>query len=1627
MKSPKKRKMKGGGCGSDPPINARTHQGALPAAVFEQHARPIMESSGVVPSPVPDHGNCCFVAINITVFGDDSYERMCQTRRDITSFIQNDFDEAKAPWSDLPSPASKEYLIKQHHFCKERVGEEHHGDENTIHIFAFLQRLKFLVLMVHELSHETFGGDKLAVGDDVRHFLIFDSKIKHWSATVQGAFSKNTDVIYFSNPHCNDYGFLDAFSVVPDQCRIRYQSKRRDFLGLFNSVEQLYSFMMAELFSDWDRADEILKSDSPFEAANLCKTVRIYSIDAVTGEVSTARYAFDTEEWWQSAPSVMADALTAKFYGNEALTARLLATFPKPLAKASQSDLRWGIGLSSTEATLGMKWRGTNLSGHALMKLRGHLLHTRAAAPCTGNYSTMSSEGPSNAEVVNSTLIAVDPYNPQPASLAGRTMRDGDIHRAAQMFMPQSNEQQAALFGMNVMGSILPTEEMGAPLAHVKDVLLASKVYFAGEKRARGSSGAEPDNTKKPASGFTGVAPCVTCVQCRSDDCTVCGTCCACCVCLPRKQFVSTHAYSGSAAEDQMSSVQLEQEAKAAVPAGAAAEGVVTVPVAMELDEPGGDPVVVKGAGAEDVPTQYIQCDHGFVLIQGTVDDTLQPQCTLPHCVMKAVVPPEAAAFAATVQQPRDAVVPIAGSLVAVDVEPSASVDKLKQRRDHLRKLLALSAKTPSSHAADPGAASLQADAGVPKSAVSGVDDVFYEAKESPHQHDGYTCPDCGSEFLNEDDVLEHDCPASGNTAVHPPPEDEQLCLYQVVYGQLANGAPTCNVGVRPIAVNGILVSGHTDLSVPHYSSSPDGVDIDPNHVVCARCGKFFDLETLLSHCCKLNTITVKHRLPVSGISSPPVSLPLVNNEVAFIHSNPPSQEPVVKVEVDTEVTSDVQEQAHIDTTCRACGSTVDLASLDSCKVGRHVFCGVSCKDHKSADPSYIVLTDENREEAKEIALALAGRLEQVQANVESSDDDEPPDQKAERMEIRDYFEASWNCFEADPPGFLEHITHAKDRHYFSDGILHMVELFAGVGAFGTGWRRLGNTVIGVCEWNESLKDLLIERNPEAVFGTDFNQVNFQAWRSMFDQNSQRVHCTAGGPECTPFSGSGKENGMDDPKSNQITGMADASQSLGSCVCVIENVPNIEDHDFTEVIRYFRSKDYHMVVNQYVEHVMNGGSTMRKRVFPTFEVGQMAAIMPPVDMTNTKLPVFRLIDTPGCPGFDNGINHNSIAKCLMPFDEVPAWLSVHGDYLCDGVMDDADVKHCQRIGVLWFGEHKHRPSIVDLAEGQRVRMDFDQNIWVIFSIEPITGRLKVFKDDRKSPQYRETGKRRQHLTVKNVREIVPHSIPVYSIHYPCLTIRKFRVPPAFNGPLIADDRGVAKGGTVVVRRMSGEELWRLTQLPVDDAELLLASGVEELELGSLAGNSIPASMVQPELCSIDQRVRQFSALVDSSPEFFQWIHVAAPAVDMPVTIDFLVIIRSVEGSNVQVGEECALWCSTLEALPGRVLARADSRDSAVSWGEKVAERILGGFHVGLLAADYSVSKVTIRIVVVPTCEASLALEYNEFEADWIKIQESEGSKVWDIVSVAYAKMTSKGRAPTGASPWIKAAAGEDQV
>ena len=313
--------------------------------------------------------------------------------------------------------------------------------------------------------------------------------------------------------------------------------------------------------------------------------------------------------------------------------------------------------------------------------------------------------------------------------------------------------------------------------------------------------------------------------------------------------------------------------------------------------------------------------------------------------------------------------------------------------------------------------------------------------------------------------------------------------------------------------------------------------------------------------------------------------------------------------------------------------------------------------------PAMVALTKQNREQAKRTAQDLGAQFGQLQSGLGSSDDDASVPEKQQspahvhKIDVQSQQQVDqpvlpghWHedFFGLDLLGFLDPVINAGDRYHFSNDSLDMVELFAGVGTFGTGWRRLSNVVIGVCEWNETLTGLLLERNPMTVMGTSFNQIHFLAWRSLFDQRNQRVHCSAEGPECTPFSIVGKEGGSGDARANQITGMADASRALGSCVCIIENVPNIEEHDFAAGIQYVRSKDYQYANNPYVEHVINGGSTIRKRVFPTFEDDHMAAVLPPVGITNTRLPfyegaVFAPEHTPVCGGHLFG-NHDVLAK-----------------------------------------------------------------------------------------------------------------------------------------------------------------------------------------------------------------------------------------------------------------------------------------------------------------------------------------------------------------------------------------------
>jgi ribA/ribD-fused uncharacterized protein len=118
----------------------------------------------------------------------------------------------------------------------------------------------------------------------------------------------------------------------------------------------------AELFGDQETLAAILSSSSPSEAKSLGRTVR----------------GFDEEHWIAHRFETAVRGNFAKFGQNAELEDWLLVTGNAVLVEASPVDRIWGIGLAADDkrAREPHKWRGLNLLGFALMKVR-HLLRSK--------------------------------------------------------------------------------------------------------------------------------------------------------------------------------------------------------------------------------------------------------------------------------------------------------------------------------------------------------------------------------------------------------------------------------------------------------------------------------------------------------------------------------------------------------------------------------------------------------------------------------------------------------------------------------------------------------------------------------------------------------------------------------------------------------------------------------------------------------------------------------------------------------------------------------------------------------------------------------------------------------------------------------------------------------------------------------------------------------------------------------------------------------------------------------------------------------------------------------------------------------------------------------------------------
>lgn len=127
----------------------------------------------------------------------------------------------------------------------------------------------------------------------------------------------------------------------------------------YKFCEQYMMAKKALLFGDAENYRKIMSSNDPETCKKLGKLI----------------YPFYPVIWDSCKEEIMFNANLAKFSQNPELKAKLLATDDAVLAEASPYDTIWGIGMEAGDkgAENPDNWKGQNLLGQALMKVRDNL------------------------------------------------------------------------------------------------------------------------------------------------------------------------------------------------------------------------------------------------------------------------------------------------------------------------------------------------------------------------------------------------------------------------------------------------------------------------------------------------------------------------------------------------------------------------------------------------------------------------------------------------------------------------------------------------------------------------------------------------------------------------------------------------------------------------------------------------------------------------------------------------------------------------------------------------------------------------------------------------------------------------------------------------------------------------------------------------------------------------------------------------------------------------------------------------------------------------------------------------------------------------------------------------------
>lgn len=131
----------------------------------------------------------------------------------------------------------------------------------------------------------------------------------------------------------------------------------------FSSMEQYMMYEKALLFQDQEAAEKILQTDNVADIKALGRSVQ----------------HFDDKIWIEVREEIVYKGVREKFRQNPELAENLEKTGEEIIAECAVKDRIWGIGLSMKDENRHCidRWRGQNLLGKILMRVREEIKHQK--------------------------------------------------------------------------------------------------------------------------------------------------------------------------------------------------------------------------------------------------------------------------------------------------------------------------------------------------------------------------------------------------------------------------------------------------------------------------------------------------------------------------------------------------------------------------------------------------------------------------------------------------------------------------------------------------------------------------------------------------------------------------------------------------------------------------------------------------------------------------------------------------------------------------------------------------------------------------------------------------------------------------------------------------------------------------------------------------------------------------------------------------------------------------------------------------------------------------------------------------------------------------------------------------